>query len=216
MKPYLNEYNTSRKSVILKEYGRNIQKLVDHIKTIEDRDKRNAYAHALVELMRQINPAVKDTTENTQKLWDDLFIISRFDLDIDSPFPKPDKEILDRKPKKVAYSDYRIKYKHYGRNLQLMIDKAVKLEDESEKQAAVVYIGKLMKTFYTVWNKENVEDLVIVENMQELSKNQLEIDVNQVKEANLFETSYKERPQRNLNKPRRPMPPSGGNRKKKG
>jgi len=210
---YLNEYNTERKPLILKEYGRNVQKLAEYVTQIEDPEKRTSMAHTLVDLMKQVTPTVKDTTENAQKLWDDLFIMTNFKLEIESPFPKPDVSILNRKPQIVPYKEDEIRYKHYGRNLELMIQKATELENEEEKEAAVIYIGKMMKAFYTTWNKDNVDDKVIVQNIKELSKNQLVIDVDKVKENNLFEIQhqYKERPQR----PKQKRPYSGGSSRKR-
>lgn len=210
---YLNEYNTERKPLILKEYGRNVQKLAEYVTQIEDPEKRTSMAHTLVDLMKQVTPTVKDTTENAQKLWDDLFIMTNFKLEIESPFPKPDVSILNRKPQIVPYKEDEIRYKHYGRNLELMIQKATELENEEEKEAAVIYIGKMMKAFYTTWNKDNVDDKVIVQNIKELSKNQLDIDVDKVKENNLFEIQhqYKERPQR----PKQKRPYSGGSSRKR-
>ena len=112
-----HEYNTSRPEVILKEYGRNVQKLVDYIQNIQDDEKRKEYSHTLVELMKLINPALKDGNEFSQKLWDDLFIISDFKLEVDSPYPKPVIDVLSRKPAKLDYNTHKLKYKHYGRNI---------------------------------------------------------------------------------------------------
>ena len=187
------EYNTGKPKLILAEYGRNIQKLVEHLATIEDREKRNRFAHTLIELMRQLNPDVKEGTESTQKLWDDLYIMSHFSLDVDSPFPEPTPEILNKKPEKVLYHQEPIKYKHYGKNIEMLIEKATNLTDPEEKRAAIIAIGKLMKGFYTTWNKDNVEDEVILKNIRELSRHQLEISIEEVKQGNLFDSSNKGR-----------------------
>src|SRR5690606_789027 len=182
--------------LILKEYGRNIQKLVNYVTTIDDKEKRTQYAHTLIDLMKQINPAMKEGPEYAQKLWDDLYIMSGFNLDVDSPYPMPEKEILGRKPKRLDYNHHSIRYKHYGRNMELLIDKAIALEDEEEKEAAVVYVGKLMKSFYASWNKDVIDDSVIVDNIKTLSKGKLDISVAKVKENNLFDSSSKERSKR--------------------
>ncbi len=205
------EYNSSKPNLILREYGRNIQKLVNHIKTIDDKDKRNRYAETLVELMRQLNPAISETNETNQKLWDDLFIMAEFDLDIDSPYPKPEEEILNKKPLKLGYSDNHIRFKHYGKNMEKLIEKALELEDKEEREGAIVYIGKLMRSFYSTWNKDNIEDESILKNIKELSKDELDIDLEKVKEHNLFESLYKERPSNNNNNKG-----SGKNRRHKG
>ncbi|MGK7393166.1 MAG: DUF4290 domain-containing protein [Candidatus Cyclobacteriaceae bacterium M3_2C_046] len=190
----MSEFEVNKPPLILKEYGRNVQKLVAYLSTVEDKETRTRYAHSLVDLMKQINPAFKETNETTQKLWDDLFIMSDFTLDVESPYPVPPKDILGKKPKKMDYNVHRIKYKHYGHNIYLMIQKAIEMEDPEEREAATIYIGRLMKGFYTIWNKENIDDVVIVDNIKELSNGQLDMDVNKVKENNLFESTYKEKP----------------------
>jgi len=192
----MNEYNTGRPYLILKEYGRNVQKLVNHITAMEDKEKRGQYAHTLIDLMKQINPAIKDGSEFNQKMWDDLFIISDFKLDVDSPYPKPDEEVLTKKPLKVDYNNHRLKYKHYGRNIELLIDQAVAIEDEQKKEDAIIYLGRLMRGFYGSWNKEVVDESVIAKHIEELSRGKLKVDIEKVKEQKLFEPSYKERPRR--------------------
>jgi len=187
------EYNTSKPRLVLAEYGRNIQKLVEYLSTIEDRDKRNQYAHTLIELMRQLNPDVKEGSESTQKLWDDLYIMSNFTLDVDSPYPVPEEEILLKKPERVPYHQGGIRYKHYGKNIEMLIEKAATLEDSEEQKAALVAIGKLMKGFYASWNRETVEDEVIHKNIRELSRKQLDIPIEEVKKGNLFDSSNKGR-----------------------
>jgi hypothetical protein len=190
----MNDYNTQKAPVILKEYGRNVQMLVDYLFNIEDREKRNASAKALVDLMKQINPSVKEGSEDTQKLWDDLIIMSDFKLDVDSPFPKPDKEILLKKPDRLRYKNKKILYKHYGLNIQLLVDHAVSLEDKNDQELALIYIGRLMKSFASFWNKENLDDSVIIHNIRELSGGVLDIDIKKVKENNLFNNLVREKP----------------------
>jgi len=189
----MNNYNTTRPALILKEYGRNMQMLVEHIKTIEDKEKRSESAHVLIELMKLINPSARDAQETSQKLWDDLFIMSDFDLDIDSPYPIPEREILNKKPERMGYKTSEIRFKHYGRNIKLMIDKAIELEDPEEKDAAVIHIGRLMKSFQNTWNRDNVDDDTIVTNITKMSKGQLSIELDRVKSENLFESMVKER-----------------------
>jgi len=188
-----NDYNTDRTPLVLMEYGRNVQKLVDFIKKIEDKEKRTQYALTLKNLMRQIAPSSVQTQETEQKLWDDMFIISGFDLEIDSPFPVPEEKMLTRKPEKLDYHNYKVKLRHYGRNMELLIDQALEIEDEDDLERAVIYIGKLMKTFQATWNKESADDAVILENIKFLSDGKLTIDLEKVKEGNLFEVLYKEK-----------------------
>lgn len=205
------DYNTSRSSVILKEYGRNVQKLAEHIMTIEDRDKRTRYATTLIELMRQINPSVRENNETTQKLWDDLFIMTNFALDVDAPYPKPEVDILTKKPERVAYNTDPVKYKHYGKNIEKMIANAIAAEDEEERKAGVIFVGKLMKGFYQTWNKEGVDDEVIIKNLKAMSGGKLDISVDEVKSNNLFD-SQKGRSSSHKGGGRRN---SGSNRRKK-
>lgn len=188
----MHSYNTLESQVVLKEYGRNVQKLVEHLKTVEDKEERNKKAATLVDLMRQINPSVKDTPEVTQKLWDDLHIISGFDLDIDGPFPTPEKEILYKKPERVPYATNAITFRHFGLNIELLINKAITFEDAEEQEAAIIHIGKLMKTFFYSYNKDIMEDDVVYANIRKLSKNKLNIDLDKVKEGNLFEPQKRE------------------------
>lgn len=187
------EYNTERNDVRLKEYGRNIQKLVNHIKTIEDNEKRSAYAQTLTDLMKQINPNLKNNQENDQKVWDDLYIISNFDLDIEAPFPMPEKSAIGKKPQRMAYKNSKIKYMHYGRSVEIMIEQAIRMEDPESKKSAVIHIGRLMKGFYNTWNKDNIDDEIILKQIKQLSNNQLDIDIEEVKEFGLFNNNIKEK-----------------------
>jgi len=189
------DYNTTRPHLILKEYGRNIQKLAEYISNTEPKEERTRMATTLIELMKQITPNYKLQGEEVQKLWDDLYIMAKFEIDIDAPYPAPDEDLLFKKPEHIGYRSQKIKFRHYGRNIHLMIDKAIALEDPEEKEAAVIYIGKLMRTFYASWNKDLVDEGIILENIREISKNQLDIDIDRVREENLFAPIYKERPQ---------------------
>lgn len=189
----MNDYNTSRSYLILKEYGRNVQKLVEYLSTIEDIEKRTKYAHTLIELMKQLTPVHKDNADSPQKLWDDLYIMSDFKLDINGPYPKPEREVLEKKPDKIEYTYHNIKYRHYGKNIELLIDKAIAIEDPEDKEGAIVYIGKLMKSFYGTWNNDYIEDDVILKQIRELSNGKLDIDLQKVKDGNLFELLYKEK-----------------------
>lgn len=189
----MNNYNTIREKLRLREYGRNIQMLVEHLASIEDVEKRNKQAHTMVELMKQINPAIKDTPEIAQKIWDDMHIISEFNLEVEGPFPTPDKEVLDKKPQKMGYNNNEITFKHFGKNIELLVQKAITLEDKEEQEAAIIHIGKLMKTFFYSYNRDNIEDDVVYKNIRKLSNNQLDIDLEKVKEGNLFEPAKKEK-----------------------
>ncbi|WP_424963527.1 DUF4290 domain-containing protein [Ekhidna sp.] len=200
------EYNTQRAQLKLREYGRNVQNLVAHLRTVEDKEERNKKAATLVELMKLINPDLGKNNESDQKVWDDLHIISNFELDIEGPFPKPDASVLDRKPERLKYYSNEIKYRHYGRGVELLIDQAIEMEDPKEREGAIVAIGRLMKGFFQTWNKESIEDEQILKNIKRLSNDKLDIDIETVKELGLFDSEKKHSNRRsssNQNKGRR-------------
>lgn len=203
----IGEYNTQREGIILKEYGRNVQKLVNYIRTIPDKEKRTKMATTLIELIKQLAPVVKEAHENPQRMWDDLYIIADFNLDIDNPFTTPDRTILFKKPRKMEYPQSDVRFKHYGKNVERLIKEAIKKEDPAEREEATIYLGKLMKTFYSNWNKETLDDSVIVKDLQIMSQGKLTLNLEKVREDNLFEKLYRER-----KNPR----PNGGNDNREG
>jgi hypothetical protein len=170
------DYNSSREKLVLPEYGRNIQKMVNHIKTIEDRDERNKAAHTVIAVMGNLNPHLRDVNDFKHKLWDHLALIADFDLDIDSPYEWPERESLQSQPERVPYHQHKIAKKHYGRSIVLMIDKAVALEEGEEKSDLVRMIAYHMKKSYLTWNREAVSDGEIFADMKTLSKGQLIVD----------------------------------------
>ncbi|SDL84492.1 protein of unknown function [Catalinimonas alkaloidigena] len=181
-------YYTEDEDIILKEYGRNVQRLVQHVMSIPDREERTQSAIVLVDLMRQLNPNFQNTQDYHQKLWDDLYIMSNFELDVDGPYPKPEPAIIHKKPQRMRYREGEVRYKHYGRNLELLVQRAVDLEDPEEREAAIIYLGKLMKSFYSTWNKENIEDEVIIQQLRDVSRGKLTIPIERVKAQNLFDS----------------------------
>jgi hypothetical protein len=187
------EYNTSRPALILKEYGRNVQKLIEYLETIEDIEKRTENASTLIDLMKQVTPSHKDNqSDNAQKLWDDLYIMSDYKASLEGPFPMPDRAVQEKKPEKVGYQNNRIKLKHYGRNIELLIEKATEKEDEKEREEAIIYIGRLMKSFYTTWNNDSVEDKLLVKQIESMSDGRLIIDLEKVTSEGLFEPLFKD------------------------
>jgi hypothetical protein len=194
----MHEYNTSKPQVILKEYGRNLQKLAEYVVKMEDKEKRTKAAHTLIELMKMINVSgstsqQRDSLEYQQKYWDDLYIMSNFQLDVDSPFPMPEEESIGKKPKKMEYSSNHIKYKHYGKNMELLINEAIALENQEERLAATIFIGKMMKSFYATWNKDIISDTLIVKNIEDLSKGKLTVPLDPANEASLFDWQVQQR-----------------------
>ena len=170
-----------------------MQKLVDNMVNIDDREKRTRYAHILVELMRQIHPNMKDGQDYYNKLWDDLYIMSNFTLDVDSPYPPPSKEALGKQPQRVPYNTHPLKFKHFGYNVNLLVAKAVALEDPDERRAFVSYLTRLMRTFYQTWNKESVEDETIYQSLLEISNGRLADDIQLIREQGLVEATPRER-----------------------
>lgn len=169
------DYNTNREKLILPEYGRNIQKMVNHIKTIEDREERNKAARTVIAVMGNLNPHLRDVQDFKHKLWDHLAIVADFDLDIDSPYVLPEKAELEQPPNKVPYNQHSIRYKHYGRSIGLMIEKAVELEPGEEKDDLVRMIAYHMKKSYLTWNREAVSDEEIFTDLKTLSGGKLEV-----------------------------------------
>ena len=161
--------------------------------TLDDKAERTKKAETLIDLMKLLNPSIKDYPEYNQKLWDELFIMSDFQLDVDSPFPIPDKQILTKKPNQMNVKSTGVKYKHYGRNIELLVEKATTLADPEEQEAATIHVGKLMKTFFSTWNKDTIADDVIMKNITDLSGGKLKLDMDKVKEQNLFESAIRER-----------------------
>ncbi|MBX2962451.1 MAG: DUF4290 domain-containing protein [Cyclobacteriaceae bacterium] len=189
----IGEYNTARPHIILKEYGRNVQKLVEYIRSVPDKNKRTELSATLIELIKQLTPSLKDQPENPQRLWDDLYIIADFNLDINNPYPVPEPEVLFKKPMKVNYPQSKVRFKHYGKNIEKLVKEALKKEDPAEKEEAIIYLGKLMKTFFGAWNKEMLDDSVILNDIKIMSEGKLTLNIDKVREENLFEMLYRER-----------------------
>lgn len=167
------DYNTERSDLILPEYGRNVHQMVDYLIQQEDREERNIGANALIKLMGQLNPQLRDLEDYNHKLWDHLFIMSNFMLDVDSPYPIPNKEEFESKPKQVAYPEGVRKYRHYGKVITTIIEEAAKEEDPEQKESLAIMVANLMKKTYLQWNKNTVDDLVIWNHMKELSDGKL-------------------------------------------
>ena len=168
-------YNTERVRLYIPEYGRNVQKMVDYLKTIEDREKRNEQARAIIKVMEIINPAVHLQENYEQKLWDHLHIISGFDLDVDSPYPAPSPEILNDRPQPVDINKKPIKATHYGRNIESIIDLIAEKEDGEEKTAMIRSLAIYMRQQYLIWNKDTVSDETIFQDIEKLSDYRIKV-----------------------------------------
>ena len=169
------EYNTTRPQLHMPEYGRIIQQLVERCKELPTKEERNEMAVAIVDFMGQRNPQLRDEENYKHKLWDHLFILSNYDLDVDSPYPFPTVEELKEKPKKMEYPKLQGDFKFYGKSILQLIDKAIELEAGDEKDALIQVIANNMKKSYNVYNKEHVQDEVIFRHLKDLSENRLDL-----------------------------------------
>ena len=162
-------YNTDRKPLRIPEYGRTVQQMVDHLLTIEDRDKRNTAARAVIRVMGEINPHLRNVPDFQHKLWDQLFIMSDFCLDIDSPFPIPTRETLSTPPERIEYPTVLTKFRYYGHYIRSLIDEVCTWEEGERRDALIIAIAKHKKKAYLEYNKDIIEDSVIGVHLDELS-----------------------------------------------
>ncbi len=169
------EYNGERKHLIIPEYGRHIQKLIDYCVALEDVAERNKMAKAIIDVMGNLQPHLRDVPDFKHKLWDQLFIISDFKLDVASPYNIPVQEELQAKPEPLDYPKAASKYRFYGNNIQTMIDTALTWEEGDAREALYFAIANHMKKCYLNWNKDTVEDTVIFKHLRELSKGNIDL-----------------------------------------
>lgn len=166
-------YHTSLPKLIIPEYGRNVQRMIDYAVSLEDREERNKCARAIIEVMGQLNPHLRDIADFKHKLWDHLFVIADFKLDVDSPYPIPSRETFQTKPEKVQYPGNAIRFRHYGKIAEDMIKKAIEMEEGEMKEAYIETIANMMKRFYSLWNRDAVGDEVIWEQIKILSSGKI-------------------------------------------
>ncbi|MDO4728565.1 MAG: DUF4290 domain-containing protein [Bacteroidota bacterium] len=169
------EYNSQRSKLVIPEYGRHVQKLVDSALEVQDREERNKLVRYIISVMGSMNPHLRDVPDFQHKLWDQLFIMSDFKLDVDSPFPIPSKELLNIRPNKLDYPQKFPKYRFYGNNINNMIAKACELEDSPAKDTLIKAIANHMKKSYLNWNKDSVKDEVIFSHLYELSNGKINL-----------------------------------------
>ncbi|HDO26709.1 MAG TPA: DUF4290 domain-containing protein [Bacteroidetes bacterium] len=204
------EYNTTREKLRIPGYGRNVQKMIEQTALLEDREQRNRTAYAIVSIMSQINPGVRESSDYQRTLWDHMIIISGFKLEVDGPFPPPSREKLMHKPEKIPYSEGKIKYRHYGKNIEDIIKKAIDYEGE-DKMILIKTIANHMKKSYLAWNRESVNDATIFKHLKELSGGKLELPEDTV----LTSTSeFLSRNKQKRTKPHQPRRSNNGGRRK--
>lgn len=192
------DYNSSRSKLILSEYGRNVQNMVKYIVALPTKEERNRYAHVVIDLMGFLNPHLRDVADFKHKLWDHLNIISEFQIDVDSPYPKPTQEAIRFKPAPLGYPNQKISFKHYGKTIELMIEKAKTIDDAPRRQHMVQAIANFMKMAYVTWNKDSVADETILNDLRILSKGELKLEEN----INLNRVEYRTPVAQNTNRPR--------------
>lgn len=172
------DYNSTRSKLLLSEYGRNVQNMVKYIVNLPTKEERNRYANVVIDLMGFLNPHLRDVADFKHKLWDHLHIISDYKIDVDSPYPVPAPEAIHMKPDPLKYPNQRIKYKHYGKTIELMINKAKSIDEPARKQHMVQAIANFMKMAYVQWNKDSVTDESILADLRELSNGELQLEDN--------------------------------------
>ena len=169
------EYNTQREKLIISEYGRHIQKMVDHAASLNDRVERQKMAEGIIDLMGELNPHLRDVDDFKHKLWDHLFIMSDFKLDVNSPYEKPELEKLFEKPEPLAYPNSKIRFNHYGKVIQMMIKEASEMEKGELRNKLTLAIANQMKKSYVNWNRDSVEDKLIFKQLEQLSNGNLSL-----------------------------------------
>ncbi|MCL2097268.1 MAG: DUF4290 domain-containing protein [Bacteroidales bacterium] len=167
------EYNTQRKKLVLPEYGRYIQRMIQQVSEIEDREKRNEQIRAVVSVMGELNPHLRDVNDFKHKLWDHVHIISDFSIDIDSPYPMPTRESFQERPQTIPYPSTPVKIMHYGRGIQNMVEALAERPDNEERQTVAIMIATYMKRDYLMWNKDIVTDEIILRDLTSLSKGRI-------------------------------------------
>ena len=173
--PIILDYNTEREKLAMPEYGRNVLKMVEDVKRIEDRAKRSEQARAVVRVMEILNPQVHSADNWEQKLWDHLYIMAGYDLDVDSPYPMPSPEQRKSRPEIIPLKKKPIKATHYGRNIESIID-LIASEPEGEMKTAMIRsLAMYMRQQYLIWNKDSVADTTIFSDIEKLSDYRIKV-----------------------------------------
>ena len=170
------EYNTQREKLIISEYGRHIQKMVDYAASLSDKNERQQMAEGIIDLMGELNPHLRDVDDFKHKLWDHLFIMSDFKLDVNSPYEKPELDKLFEKPEPLAYPNNKIRFNHYGKVVEMMVEEASTMEKGELRDKLTIAIANQMKKSYVKWNRDSVEDKLIFKQLEQLSNGKLFLD----------------------------------------
>jgi hypothetical protein len=188
----VGDYNSQRSQIILKEYGRNIQKIAEHITTLPDEEDRVRQAEALIVLMKQLNPKLRDSQDIETKLWHHLHIVSNNELNLANSPSQAIAPSLNINPETVPYSRGDVNLKSFGKNIENIALAAVEIDDLDKKEEAIIYLAQLMKRYYNAWNNEKLEDEQVIALIGRMSKGQLSISLTKVKEEKLFDVSYRQ------------------------
>jgi hypothetical protein len=172
------EYNTSLPVMTISEYGRNVERMIEYCRTLTDREERNRCARSIIRVMSILNPQLKEYADYEHKLWDHLFIMSDYSLDVDSPYPKLERSVMTSKPDIVPYPQSNIRFKHYGKILEDLIKKAMDEEDPKNRELFTDQLAQLMKRHYLNWNRDSVNDQLIIEQLENLSGGKLKTSEN--------------------------------------
>lgn len=173
----LKDYNSQRTRLILPEYGRHIQKMVDYVSAIEDTEERNRMARILIGVMGNLNPHLRDINDFKHKLWDHLLVISDFKIDIESPYPKPSRESVSEPPRRIDYPAHPIRIKHYGRVIEQMVKDVAEMEEGPIKTFYITSVANQMKKAYLTWNKDSVSDETIIRDLGVLSDGKIRLSL---------------------------------------
>lgn len=171
------DYNTGREQIVISEYGRNIQMMIRHLMDIENRRQRTEAAYFVVNVMAQMNPQVKESNDYNHKLWDHLHIIANYELDVDGPYPKPTPEMQKKRPDHIGYQKNSIRYGHYGQYIYDIVKKVKEMEDGPKKKAILVNIANQMKRDYLNWNRDTVNDLLILDDLYKISDGEITLPI---------------------------------------
>jgi len=169
------DYNTQRARLIIPEYGRHVQRMVEHCMEIDERDKRTYCAKSIIQVIARLNPQLRNSDNFERTLWDHLYVMSEFKLDVDGPFPKPTAEELESKPKRVEYPQTKIQFGHYGKIVERMVEQCAAMEEGETRAAYTELIANHMKKQFLTYNRDTVPDLVILKDLNELSKGKLKL-----------------------------------------
>lgn len=184
-------YKNSDDDIKLKEYGRVVERIAKKVLEVEDREERTRKAYTLIELMRHFNPVMREGEDYDQMLWDHLYYITDFRLEVDAPYPVPEVDIRRTKPQSLDYPSYQSKYRNYGENLENMVKEVAQLEDEQQRMGGVNYLGRLMKSFTLSWTNDFIDDDLVLDQIINISEGKLKPTIDKMRKEDLLDLYVK-------------------------